>query len=235
VSTASSRAAAKITGHASARSGILACVGDALPVGKRKGVHLEGRLREIIDQSALLFDRRGYNEVSMEEIAAGVGLRKPTLYHYVKSKDEILVLIHREFMELVFAKAEDPARANLEPAARLAEFIADIIELMDSHRGHVRVFFEHHRELPRAAKRMIVAERERYQAMVRSTVEAGIAAGQFRAVDSRLATLALFGMCNWAYQWYDPDGRLQPKHIAKTFADYLFHGIGAATQVAPKV
>jgi AcrR family transcriptional regulator len=163
----------------------------------------------------------------MEAIADAVGLRKPSLYHYVKSKDDILVLIHREFMELVFVRAESPGRSALSARQQLVEVMADILGLMGTHRGHVRVFFEHHRELPPKPKRQIALERDRYARMVADILSAGISAREFRPVDVRLASLAVFGMCNWAYQWYDPEGGLAPRDIAQTFGEYIVEGIGA--------
>jgi hypothetical protein len=52
-----------------------------------------------------------------------------------------------------------------------------------------------------------------------------------RALDPRLTTLALFGMVNWAYQWFSPAGQLRSREIAYFFWDVLLHGLG---QAAPR-
>jgi AcrR family transcriptional regulator len=183
------------------------------------------KLREIVERAASLFDERGYHRVSMEEIAAAVGIRKPSLYHYVHSKDEILALIHREFMDLVISRAEARQAVAMSPEQQLLEFMADILELMHTHRGHVRVFFEHHRELPDAERKAVRRERDRYEALVEAVIRQGIESGAFRAVDARLTTLALFGMCNWAYQWYRKGGPLRTREIAYMFWDLLLRGL----------
>jgi len=59
---------------------------DASPPTPRAG----GRRAEIVEIAARLFDRHGYHSTSMDDIAEAVGLRKPSLYHYFKSKDQIL-------------------------------------------------------------------------------------------------------------------------------------------------
>lgn len=183
------------------------------------------RLREIVDRAAVLFDERGYHRVSMEDIAAAVGIRKPTLYHYVRSKDQILALIHHEFMSLVISRAEARAELSMPPSQRLLEFMADILELMHTHRGHVRVFFEHHRELPAAEQAAVRTIRDRYERMVEAAIREGAESGEFRATAPRLTTLALFGMCNWAYQWYQREGPLRTREIAYTFWDVLMRGL----------
>ena len=48
-----------------------------------------------------------------------------------------------------------------------------------------------------------------------------------RQTDAHLATLAMFGMCNWAYQWYRPGGSLRSREIAYQFWNYLIYGLGA--------
>jgi TetR/AcrR family transcriptional regulator, cholesterol catabolism regulator len=194
---------------------------------RRKSIPISpnSRLRQIIDEAASLFDRQGYNRVNMEEIAAAVGLHKASLYHHIKSKDEILVLIHQEFMALIHEKARATDRLTLPPTQQLVEIMNDIFSLMQSHRGHVRVFFEHHRELPARSRAKIAAERDQYESIVRDILARGIESGEFRRVDTRLAALAMFGMSNWAYQWYKPSGTLTPRDLANTFASYLLTGI----------
>jgi hypothetical protein len=96
---------------------------------------------------------------------------------------------------------------------------------METHRGHVRVFFEHHRELPEDEQLEIRAKRDRYEAAITNTIKAGIGQGTFREVDARLTVLALFGMCNWAYQWYRSGGPLRPREIAFQFWDVFLRGL----------
>jgi hypothetical protein len=117
------------------------------------------------------------------------------------------------------------ARSGLSAADALREIMADVFSVMESHGSHVRVFFEHHRELGPADRAAIAARRDRYAAMVEAEVERGVRDGQLRPVDARLATLALFGMCNWAYQWYRVDGPLGSRELADRFWEMLFDGL----------
>jgi TetR/AcrR family transcriptional regulator, cholesterol catabolism regulator len=164
----------------------------------------------------------------MQDIAAAVGLRKPTLYHYFTSKDEILYWIHDEFIELLIARHTARVQVAADPEQEVLEVIGDILELMETHHGHVRVFFEHRRELPPAQHEAIERKRSHYQRLVSDSIARGVAAGTFRDVDVPLATLALFGVCNWSYQWYRTGGRLTSRQLADVFFDLLLHGLTAA-------
>jgi AcrR family transcriptional regulator len=181
--------------------------------------------KEIIDSAAALFETEGYTITTMAAIARASGLAKASLYHYFASKDEILFAIHEEFIGLLISRRDQRAATGLNPEDELREVFGDVFELMDSHRGHVRVFFEHYRELPAAQQRVIRAKRDNYESWVEDTVRAGAASGSFRDVDPRLVTLALFGMANWSYQWYRSGGPLTSRQIAVHFWDYLIRGI----------
>lgn len=186
-------------------------------------VKADEKRRELVGKAAELFDEAGYHTTNVATLAQAVGIRKPTLYHYFSGKDEILFAIHEEFIELLIAKEE--ARPGLPAAERLLELMADILGLMETHRGHVRVFFEHYRELPPEAQETMRRKRDAYAALVEAVIARGVETGEFREVDPRLATLAVFGMCNWAYQWYRADGPLTSRQIAELFHDLLLNGL----------
>lgn len=190
-----------------------------------KRVNADDKRRQIVARAAVVFDTDGYHTTNMESLANAVGLKKPTLYHYFSGKDEILFWIHEEFIDLLIAQHEARAREHLGAAESLRWMMIDVLGLMDTHRGHVRVFFEHHRELSAADQITIATKRDRYAAMVEAEVERGIRAGELSDVDPRLTAFALFGMCNWSYQWYRSGGARTSREIAEYFWDILINGL----------
>ncbi|WP_405927174.1 TetR/AcrR family transcriptional regulator [Streptomyces sp. NBC_00035] len=181
------------------------------------------RRAEIVRSAARLFDEKGYHNTGMDDIAEAVGLRKPTLYHYVKSKVEILVWIHNDVMTDVFPRLEGYVDEGLDPRETLRRVAADILEIMDTRPGYLRVFFEHHREIPEPLRTEAVRSRDRYQWLVESTIKEGIRQGIFREVRVRPATLALFGITNWSYQWYQPGGNY--RELADELLDFYLKGL----------
>ena len=187
----------------------------------------DARRAEVLTLAAGLFDERGYASVSMEQIAAAAGMAKPTLYHYFRAKDEILRGIHEAFIAILLDRQDERVRLGLAPADLLLGAMTDIFGLMETHRGHVRVFFEHHRELPDGARKEIRVKRDRYEQLIRDAVTEGIRSGEFRDVDPEAATLAVFGICNWAYQWWRPGGTAAPAHTAQKMWDLVIRGLAA--------
>lgn len=197
-----------------------------IPGGATAATPADRRRRQIIDEAARLFDERGYHTTSMEDIAEAVGIRKPTLYHYFRSKVEILDHIYQETIGELLARQRQRAAVPMTPEQRLLETMADVLEIIDTHHGHVRVFFEHHRELPEDQHEEIMARREEYHQELVAILQAGVDDGTFRPqLDPQLGALLVFGACNWAYQWFRPDGPLRARELAYAFWDMLVHGM----------
>ena len=173
--------------------------------GKRSQSH-QNRKDEIIRESAVLFDKVGYHGASMQMVADAVKLGKPTLYHYFRSKTEILYAIHEKLISELRSRHQERVEKDVPLDARLEGICADILSQIEQHPGYVRAFFEHHDELDIDQKKEMRRQREEYLDMVCETLSAGMKAGIFAKSDPRLTALGFLGMCNWAYKWY-PRGR----------------------------
>jgi len=202
------------------------------PAGRIAPVTSDGaanpRRAQIIEVAAELFDKRGYHETSMQAIADRTEIRKPSLYHYFRSKDEILVELHETLMAVVISRHLSRLEAGgLGPRAELRAMMRDVIGLMDSHPGYLRIFFESYRELPPAARTSVAAQRSRYQQMVADVISAGKENGEFEDVDPDLTSLAVLSLVNWSYQWFRPGGPLTTDEVADHFWSMLLNGISA--------
>jgi tetracycline repressor-like protein len=74
----------------------------------------------------------------------------------------------------------------------------------------------------------VIAARDRYEQALRDIVRRGIAAGEFRAVDPKLAVFAILGAINWIARWYAPDGSVRSQELGAHFSDHLIRGLLAA-------
>lgn len=182
--------------------------------------------RDIAKAAAKVFYKKGYLQTNVDQIAAAAGLRKPSLYHYFKSKTEILYAIHEEFIDVLIEKQKTRDDSQLTVRESLTQDMADTLGLLDSHYGHHRVFYENFDELPRNQRNIILAKNRDYYAAIEEKIERGIADGEIRDLPPRMIALAMFGACSWAYQWYHPGGAMTTREIAEMFASIFFDGIG---------
>jgi AcrR family transcriptional regulator len=188
--------------------------------------HDEKRI-EIIEHCAGLFDRVGYHGASMQMLADDVGLGKPTLYHYFKSKTDILYEMHQMHIDaLINGLGSDEATADAQPAELLEKACALILKEIAEHPGYVRAFMDHYTELEGKQRAEIRKRRREMFSRITNIISAGIAKGKFRRVDPELAALAFVGMCNWAYKWYPGmAAENPPEKMAKSLCQIFLGGL----------
>jgi AcrR family transcriptional regulator len=193
------------------------------------------RRKEIVARAAELFNERGYALTSMEDIANALGMAKPTLYHYFRSKEQILAAIHEEVSQVLRQRLKARELAALGPAQQLFEIIVDILELSETHPGHQRVWTEHARELSDAARAAREVRVQEYQSIIANCIEGGIREGVFRPVDVWLTTMQITGMATWAYVWFRSEPKRRARDVAHVFWGNLFTGLTAERTTSPAV
>lgn len=187
----------------------------------------ENRQAQITRVAAELFNERGFHQTSMEDIAAAVGIKKPTLYHYVKSKSQIVMWIHDECVGAVAPPLVRYMKSDLSAAEILRNVAVDIFGLLEDRPGYLRVYFEHHRDLDARAKSRSTKKRDAYYDNVRQVLERGNASGELKVSNPTLAAMAFFGMCNWGYQWYRPGGSRSAREIGEYVCSLFIAGVMA--------
>ncbi len=186
---------------------------------------VQNRLFEV---STEIFAERGYGATSLQDIAEAMGISRPALYYYVKSKEEILDRLLEEFpLRDAEILRDVAARGDLAPVEQLRAVVMATIARTAQVPERFRMLdrCEHHLSKP-AAKKYDRARREVLRTFM-GIVERGMANGSFRAVDPRTAALAILGMCNWVAWWYKPeDGPVED--IGSEIADLAVASVVAA-------
>lgn len=187
--------------------------------------HDEKRM-EIVERCAHLFDKVGYHKASMQMLADEVGLGKPTLYHYFRSKADILYAIHELHMDALMRGLEDLSRSDLHPGDRLRNACTDILRQISEHPGYVRAFMDHYPDLEGEMRNKIRQRRADYLTAVCRLIEEGIKNGRFAACDVEITAYGFLGMCNWAYKWFPRlHGDRTPEEISKLLCDTFLKGL----------
>ncbi|ODU07184.1 MAG: hypothetical protein ABS81_02470 [Pseudonocardia sp. SCN 72-86] len=183
------------------------------------------RRNRIVTQSARLFDQVGYFQTSMADIARSSGVKKPTLYHYFRSKDQILFVILDEIIDVLLTQQSLPERQDLSGPDALLALITDIITLLDTHPSYVRAAFEHYRDLPPELGQVIQKKRDTYVEGIETLISKAADAGELSPEYPRVSALAVFGMATWAYSWYRSDGPLNAEQLARRLWTIFLRGV----------
>jgi AcrR family transcriptional regulator len=195
--------------------------------------------QEILRTAARLFQQRGYDATSMNDVAGALKLSKGGLYHHFQGKDEILFEIMNHAMEITEERVLAPVRAIQDPVERLRSLIRRHIEVVLSPRDReITVMLHENHPLPPGLRKRINTRKKEYvhfvedliaQVQKESQKDAQKDAQRVPAakgtVTPRAAAFALLGMINWIYQWYKPEGNLQANTLIPQFTDLFFEGI----------
>ncbi|HET9406947.1 MAG TPA: TetR/AcrR family transcriptional regulator [Candidatus Sulfotelmatobacter sp.] len=182
--------------------------------------------QEILRTAARLFQQRGYDATSMNDVAAALRLSKGGLYHHFQSKDEILFEIMNHAMELTEERVMAPVRRIADPEERLRTLIRRHIEVVLSPDREITVMLHENHPLPPPLRKRINARKKEYVHFVESLLVEVQRSRQTKGhISPRAAAFALLGMINWIYQWHKPEGELQLHNLVPQFTELIFGGI----------
>jgi AcrR family transcriptional regulator len=176
-----------------------------------------------------LFAENGFDGTSVQEIVARAEVTKGAMYHYFRSKDDLLYEIYHELISQQLAGQERILAAGLAPAEALRALIGDVVETTTAQLARAAVFSREMHKLAAEPMAALRAQRRRYHEGLLDLIAAGQKAGDFNDVASaETVTLIVFGIVNQLPQWYQPAGPKAPRQLADELADFVLSGLRVA-------
>ncbi|WP_319449816.1 MULTISPECIES: TetR/AcrR family transcriptional regulator [unclassified Mycobacterium] len=167
-----------------------------------------GRREQILNAAQKLFALRGYRETNLNDVALGLGFRRQAVYHYFRSKDEILYELMLRAGHAVDRSSQSALSEQLPPEEALHRIVRNhVLELLNN----IEVFRIQFSELPKLSGEradQLRAEQAAYVKRIADVIVAGQRCGVFREVPPMAHALLIVGMCNWTTEWFS-DGRSQ--------------------------
>jgi TetR/AcrR family transcriptional regulator len=195
-----------------------------MPRGRAPGY--DTQRQQILARAAELFARQGYTATSMNQVALACGVSKPSLYHYVRDKYQLLVEIAEEHVDRLKAIVAMVEARPSDPQARVRELIGSFLEAYADAQAAHRVLTEDVKFLaPSDRERVLNGQREVVAAFAEAIAEAR--PGLRTAALQKPLTMLLFGMMNWMFTWLQPSGALTHVAMAPIVADLFFGGLNA--------
>jgi len=177
------------------------------------------REEEILAAAGSLFREKGYHATSVRDIAESVGLLKGSLYHYIRSKEELLARLFEGALRETVGELEEIAARDASATERLREMVRAYALSVTANLDSVGIYLREWRSLPPPELARVRARRRAMRSLFESVIAEGIRKREFVASDAKVAALAILGMVNWIYEWYRPRGRLRPEALAQELAE----------------
>lgn len=183
------------------------------------------RKREaVLRAAASAFNRRGYANTSLDEIAATLGVSKPTLYQYFASKQEILYRCHLLALDQGDAGV---ALAKISKASGLEKLVIYLQTYMRGFFGEIGAgpVLTDVDSLTPTNRKKVVERRARISAAATGFIVQGVKDGSIVNCDPKLASLFALSVVNWMAYWYREDGPNTPDEIMSTFMALFRSGL----------
>ncbi|WP_181874700.1 TetR/AcrR family transcriptional regulator, partial [Marinitenerispora sediminis] len=191
-------------------------------VSGRPGHDAESVLRVAVQ----VFNERGYDGTSMEDLARALGVTKSAIYHHVAGKEELLRQSLDRALDALFAVTREPGAASGPAIDRLEHVLRGSVRVLVEELPHVTLLLRvrGNTEVERGA----LQRRREFDHFVGDLVRQGVAAGEIRPdVDPALTSRLLFGMVNSIVEWYRPGRGLDGGELAAALATVAFDGLRA--------
>ena len=180
----------------------------------------------VLDAACLLFAAHGYRGTSMKDIATELGVRAPSLYNHVASKQEILFAIMDKAMDRAIAALEEALVGIDDVAEQLRRATESLVLDFLRYPAEVTVCNNEVRSLDPGNRLAIVAKRDRYAARVLHIIEQGCRAGRFRTRTPQIAAFAVLEMGNGAKSWFKPTGHYPDSYVASEYGEFALRVVG---------
>lgn len=186
----------------------------------------ESRLDEILRAAAHVIARDGYEKASMRAIAKESGASLAGLYHYFKSKEDLLFLIQFRTFSALLTEIKSRLHGVDDPMEQLRLLVRTHVSHLAETMAALKVCSHELDSLTGQAYEQVRNIRREYYELVYSIV--GKIVREYAPdsnLDVRVATMCLFGMLNWIYRWYDAGRDRSPSTLANQIFNQFLGGL----------
>lgn len=184
------------------------------------------RTGEAIRRAAIdLIAERGFEAVTLRDLADAVGIQAGSLYRYFPSKNALLLTIMEEHLEDLTGEWRAASEGLQDPLERLRAFIAFHVRYHASRQKEVFISNMEIRSLTGPHRKRIVALRETYEQGLSDILRAGMASGRFREGDVQVTTYAVLAMLTGLTAWFSETGRLSREELVRIHEALVLTGV----------
>jgi AcrR family transcriptional regulator len=189
------------------------------------------KLEFILRNAARIFAEKNYHSTTMRDISRATNVSLAGLYHYCKSKEELLFLIQDNCFGRVLERLEERLKEVDDPLSKLRIFIENHLSFFAANMAEMKVLSHEADSLAGDLHTHVSTKKDKYTKLARKILkEIQLQQRQEDSgsqIDLTVATYALFGMMNWIYNWYDPRGKLKVSELVDNVTRLFLRGFVA--------
>jgi len=181
-------------------------------------------VESLLAVAVAVFNERGYDGTSMEDLARAMGITKSSIYHHVEGKEQLLRLALSRAVDALFAVLDEPAASQGRAIDRLEHVVRRVAEVLLAELPYVTLLLRVRGNTP--TEQWALDQRRAFDRRAAELVGRAAAEGDVRTdVDPALVTRLVFGMINSSAEWLRPDRDTSPTALADGIARLAFDGL----------
>ena len=183
----------------------------------------EAKRMAVMRAAVRAFNERGFHRASLDEVAASLGISKPTIYHYLGNKEQVLLECVK-FGLAQLLEAADKARENKgNGLERLKVFMKRYAEINMDDFGRCVIRTGDEMLSEEGAQKFRALKREIDDAL-RALIQEGITDGSIACDDPKMLAFTIAGALNWPARWHVNQGTSTPSDLADALVKNLERG-----------
>jgi len=180
----------------------------------------------LLRTAAQAFNEDGFHKTSLNNLAKRLNVTKPTLYYYVKDKDDILFEIQHKALVDMHKVLEELSRSSENGIGKLNYIMERYAEVITDDYGRCLVLIGMGALKPQSREKLMQVRRT-LNKEVHRLIALGIEDGSIKPCDIKLTTNALFGAFNWISHWYQDGSAQSPTEVAHYYLKLFANGMAA--------
>src|SRR5215472_6451733 len=174
--------------------------------------------------AAAVFNERGYDGTSMEDLSRRLGIAKSSIYYHVDGKEDLLRMALDRALDGLFSVVAQVAERDERAIDRLEYLVRGSVAVLADRLPYVTLLLRARGNT--GTERRALARRREFDAIVADLVAEAERDGDIRPdVDPAVTARLLFGMVNSIVEWYRPDRRRADDGLADAVCAVAFDGL----------
>jgi AcrR family transcriptional regulator len=193
----------------------------------KEGPTLKEKHVKIAEAAAALFVEKGFHNTSIREIAKACGMSMGNLYHYIKSKDDVLFLVYQE----VYWNWEENLKAVekeeiQDPGEKLKALVQAMLKSVYENKDHIQMTFRESKFLEKSALKNVLAIESQFIEVFVKLIQEGVQKGVFRRVDPQITgNLIAYNMFFYPLRGWYFRGEVELESIEEQIVDFIMNGL----------
>jgi len=194
------------------------------------GAEYKARREELVKTAAEVFQEKGYEASTLNDVAERMGTDRASLYYYVGSKQELFQEVVQDVLEANLKEARRIKKEALKPSEKLARLVRTMMVSYEENYPFTYVYIQE--DMSRVASQdsewaqTMTSRTRSFEKIVKGFIEEGVAKKEFRSdISPEVAANGLYGMLNWTHRWFRPGRGLDADQVAESFASLFLEGM----------